>query len=325
MRALLRRLVRRIARDVLEETNVRIDALTREVRDVTSRQLLLLGRLASHQIGDADDVRLLRDAEFRVFSQWGEDGILQFLLSRVPIANRTFVEFGVGFYDEANTRFLLLCGGWSGLVIDLNEAAIRSVLESELAWRYDLQARCAFVTRENVNELIAGSEIQGDIGLLSIDVDGNDYWVWKEIEVISPRIVICEYNSLFGPDHAITVPYDPAFDRTQAHHSNLLFGASLGALCRLAAEKGYRFVGSNGAGVNAFFVREDVAGELPALAAAEGFVLTSVRESRDEEGRLTHAGGMHRLALIEHLEVLDVDTGKTVKLKDLSIRYPLQQ
>jgi hypothetical protein len=313
--------VEKVARVAMKDTHRRIDRLTEELRAANERQLLLLGQLSADRIAQSE-IRSVHDAEFRVFSQWGEDGILQLLLQRVPIARRVFVEIGVGYYEEANTRFLLLLGGWSGLVMDCHEDGIRSVRESELSWRYDLRARCAFVTRENVNELIAGAGIEGDIGLLSIDLDGIDYWIWKEIDVIHPRIVICEYNSLFGPDHAITVPYDPAFDRSRVHHSNLLFGASLAALCRLAAQKGYRFVGSNRAGVNAFFVREDVAGDLPALTSAEGFVLTCVRGSRDEEGRLTHTGGTDRLALIEHLEVVDVDTGKTLKLKELSIRYP---
>ena len=198
-----------------------------------------------------------------MFSQFGEDGILQFLLAHVPIERESFVEFGVEDYSEANTRFLLIHDHWRGLIMDGSASAMAGVRASSLAWRHHLTAVDVWVTAENINQLLSDNGCSGDIGLLSIDVDGVDYWIWKAIEVVQPRIVVCEYNALFGPTAEVTVPYDPAFSRSAAHHSWLFFGASLGALARLAEAKGYQLVGVNAAGNNAFFVRKDVAGNCP--------------------------------------------------------------
>ncbi len=257
----------------------------------------------------------LRESEFAVFSQSGQDGILQYLLARVPIENQTFIEFGVEDYLEANTRFLMMRQNWSGLVIDGSEGRIEAIKKQEIYWRHDLLAMSAFVTRENINELIA-KRFRGDVGLLSIDVDGNDYWIWEAIDVVSPRIVICEFNSVFGAKRAVTVPYDPKFFRTSAHSSNLYFGASLPALVRLAAKKGYVFVGCTLAGNDAFFVRGDVAADVKALTAEEGYVLSKARESRNLDGEYSFVSGGDRISLIADLEVFDVEHGKTVRLAE---------
>lgn len=171
--------------------------------------------------------------------------------------------------------------------MDSSPKNIEYIKKDLIYWRYNLKAECAFITAENINSIILKNGISGDIGLLSIDVDGNDYWVWKAINSISPRIVICEYNSLFGPKAKVTIPYDKDFERTRAHYSNLYFGASLAALESLAKEKGYSLVGSNSAGNNAFFVRNDVMGDLKMLSAEEAYIEVKFRESRHEKGNLT--------------------------------------
>jgi hypothetical protein len=154
-------------------------------------------------------------------------------------------------------------------------------------WQYNLKAECAFITRDNINDLIAKNGMRGEIGLLSVDIDGNDYWVWEAITSVSPVITVVEYNARFGPDDAVTIPYDPGFVRSQAHHSMLYFGASLKALCLLGKKKGYAFVGCNSAGNNAFFVRQDrLVPGLPELTAAAGFVRNQFRESRGADGEL---------------------------------------
>ena len=246
-----------------------------------------LGRIESRQLRTLCHKDLIAN-EFRVFSQWGEDGIIQHLISTVEIDRPIFIEFGVQNYIESNTRFLLTNNNWSGLIIDGNQQYINFIRNDPIYWQYNLKAEFAFITCENINNLISGSGICGSIGLLSIDIDGNDYWVWKSIEVISPVIVVIEYNARFGPDDAVTVPYDPEFVRERAHHSMLYFGASLPALVLLGTQKGYAFVGCNSAGNNAFFVRRDrLPSELAALSVADGFVRNQYRESRDALGRLT--------------------------------------
>jgi hypothetical protein len=272
---------------------------------------LALGRHESRFVKSAHFDRI-RDAEFRVFSQYGEDGIIQYLISKVPIQHDVFVEFGVADYRESNTRFLLCNDNWRGLIMDGGTEHVDFIHSSTIGWRYTIDTRTVFVTQDNINEMIAAAGISGDIGLLSVDIDGNDYWVLDRIEVVTPRILVCEYNSTFGPDAAVTVPYDTAFDRTKAHSSNLYWGASLAAFCQAADKKGMAFVGSNSAGNNAFFVRRDLLGDLKPLTSPEGWVDARFRESRDPQGNLTYIDGRAaRIAEIATLPLVDVSTGAT--------------
>ena len=263
----------------------------------------------------------LQDAEFKVFSARGEDGIIQYLISRVPISDAVFVEIGVEDYRESNTRFLLQNNGWRGLILDCGRAHLAFLRSSSLARKYRIEGRSIFVTRDNVDAAIVGRGFVGDIGLLSIDIDGNDYWIFEAITSIKPRIIVAEYNSTFGARRALTIPYDPAFNRFHAHSSGLYFGASLPALCHLADRKGYRFVGSNSAGINAFFVREDVVGTLPQLRPEDGWVESVVRESRDHTGRLTYVDShVDRLALIADLPIYDVEHQSTGTVRDALLK-----
>lgn len=277
---------------------------------------MLLGKLLSNQVRALGPRRELRDAEFRVFSQWGDDGIIQYLIHNVRVENDAFIEFGVEDYTEANTRFLLLNDNWRGLIIDASAENIARVRRDDLHWRHDLEAICEFVSRENINPLISGAGFNGLIGLLSIDVDGNDYWIWEAIDVVDAAIVVVEYNSVFGPSKALSVPYDPAFQRTNAHYSNLFWGCSLRALCLLAERKGYVFVGSNTNGNNAYFVKRELAGGLLIKTPEEGYVRSRFRESRDATGQLTYVGGDKRRALISDMIVMDVEHNVLVRLGD---------
>jgi hypothetical protein len=263
-----------------------------------------LGRIESRQTAGA---RTAAQAEFRAFSQWGEDGIIDWLCSLVPIERRIFVEFGVEDYTEANTRFLLLCRNWSGLVFDSSEDDVASIRRDDISWQHNLKAAAAFITRDNINDLLARHGAQGDIGLLSIDIDGNDYWVWRAIEAVSPRIVVIEYNSRLGPVRSVTVPYQADFDRARAHYSMIYYGASLGALWKLGREKGYELVCCNAAGNNAFFVRRDVlpAALQPATPQA-AFVRATFRESRDQSGRLDYLGPEDAERLVADLPWVEV-------------------
>lgn len=269
-----------------------------------------LGRLELRQLQDCPSPELQRH-EFRVFSQWGEDGILQYLINTVSINNRIFVEFGVQDYREANTRFLLINNNWSGLVLDGDLENIKIIKNDPIYWQYNLKAVSAFITTENINQILTDNGIQGEIGLLSIDIDGNDYWVWQAIDVINPAIVVVEYNFRLGFDRAITIPYHPDFVRTKAHYSNLYFGASLPALCLLAEQKGYAFVGCNSAGINAFFVRQDLKPQtLPGLSVTEGYVAGKFRESRNEVGELIFLTMEAEQALLKQLPWIEVNEVK---------------
>ena len=141
--------------------------------------------------------------------------------------------------------------------------------------------------------------------------------MWEAINVVNPRIVVCEYNSILGAKHSITIPYDPKFDRTRAHYSHLYYGASLPALCRLADAKGYNLVGTTSIGSNAIFVRKDLGRPFKKLTPEEGYVESKVRESRDRNGQLTYVSGKDRRIIIEDMEVYDLDLGCIRRLKDV--------
>jgi hypothetical protein len=259
----------------------------------------------------------LHDVEFKVFSQFGDDGIIQYLIHKLAPLPDSFVEFGVENYRESNTRFLLTNNNWRGLVLDSDAKAVEQIERDEIYWRHTLTARSAFITRENINDLIRDAGFSGKIGLLSIDIDGNDYWIWEKIDIVNPAIVIVEYNSIFGPELAVTIPYDPKFARHRAHFSGQFWGASLSALTILANRKDYSLVGCNSAGNNAYFVRNDKIDNLRVLKPAEAFVEARWRDSRDQSGKLNYLTGPERFAVIAELEVYDLHREKVVPLKSL--------
>ncbi|QEP45135.1 hypothetical protein D5085_10695 [Ectothiorhodospiraceae bacterium BW-2] len=255
----------------------------------------------------------LTDYEFCVFSQFGEDGIIQKLISDIDIQHKRFIEFGVENFSESNCRYLMMNNNWSGFVIDGSESNINELMNAEYFWKYDLQACASFITKENINTLLDKSGFDGSLGLLSIDIDGNDYWMLSELnEKWKPEILILEYNAVFGATRNITVPYDAGFIRSNAHYSNLYFGASLGALTKLAKKKGYSFIGTNSAGNNAFYVRDDVLQKttIPEVTVEQGFTDSKFRESRDANGKLTFFRGSDRNKIIKKMVVINVDTGK---------------
>jgi hypothetical protein len=269
-----------------------------------------LGGLEARQVRGLGDAELER-SEFRVFSQFGEDGITQFLIQRVPIDDEVFVELGVDDYRESNTRFLLVHDNWRGLVVDGGTNHVEFLRSTGLLWRHDIDPRTAWVERDNVNELIRSAGIEGDIGLLSVDLDGNDFWIIDAIDVISPRILVAEYNSVFGPDAAVTIPYDPGFLRSERHFSWLYWGASLGAVAHVAERKGYALVGGNRAGNNAFFVRTDVLGSLPTRSVAHVWRASRFRESRDRSGQLSYVSSHgERRRLMADAPLVDVATNR---------------
>jgi hypothetical protein len=223
----------------------------------------------------------LTTRRFRLSSQNQEDGITLALLNEAGATNCRFVEVGSGL-SGGNSGFLARECGWSGLMVDGHAAHIVQV-----GRRFPtVKAVAAWVTRENVNDLIASHGYAGDVDLFSLDLDGCDYWIWEAMTACSPRIVILEYNSMFGPDRAVTIPYDPKFDRHR--HHTAYYGASLSALTRLSARKGYRLVAVEPSGVNAFFLRDDLASHIPACDPARAFRLLEKYDVLMQQGNDVH-------------------------------------
>jgi len=207
---------------------------------------------------NTDPKRLLRHG-YKVYSQCDEDGIIEEIFKRIGPRSRTFVEFGVETGIECNSVKLLI-EGWNGLWIDGSAAHVSQIRSSLTDFLADGRLRVieSFVTAENINSLIEQGGSTGKIDLLSIDIDMNDYWVWKAIEIVKPRVVVIEYNATLRPPMSLVVPYDA----TRVWSGSNYFGASLEALTHLAREKGYRLVGCSFSGANAFFVHEADAGDV---------------------------------------------------------------
>ena len=278
----------------------------KQVKNDTGEARLLLGTVLAKNIGVAKSIK---EAEFKVFSQFGDDGIIQYLLNKIDISVHKFIEFGVENYEESNTRFLLMHDNWQGLVIDGSQSNITYIKNDPIYWRYDLTAVDTFITVENINHILTNNGFGGKIGILSIDIDGNDYWVWQAITVSQADIVIIEYNSMLGFERSITVPYKSDFDCKMAHYSGLYFGASLPALCDLGNFKGYSFIGCNQAGNNAYFIKSELLGSLQSLSSEEGFIKSRFRQARDQSGALTFANYEERLRELADLPVINTRTG----------------
>lgn len=194
----------------------------------------------------------LRNFEKKIFSQNGEDGIIEEIFDRIGTTNKCFVEFGVENGKECNTRYLLEKKGWSGLWIDGSDANGRSA--RSYFKNFNLKFLTSFITAENIESLFQSENTPGEMDILSIDIDGNDFWVWKNITNYRPRLLVIEYNASYPPPTKWVMPYksDHQFDGTRN------FGASLLSLVELGKEKGYTLIVCDKNGVNAFFLRDDL-------------------------------------------------------------------
>lgn len=208
----------------------------------------------------------LQDIEFRCYSQNGEDGILLYLFAMIGTTNRRVVEICAGSGVECNAANLIINHNWSGFLFDGNDALLESGRDFYATHPNTLlsppQLTHAWIDAETVNDVIAISGASGDIDLLSLDVDGVDYWIWRAIERVAPRVVVVEFNAMFGPHERLTLPYDRNFQLDLSKPGPPKCGASLAAFTALASEKGYRLIGAQSRGFNAFFMKRGLADDL---------------------------------------------------------------
>lgn len=251
---------------------------------VSQRALLLEYR---RLLAQKEPLPNLSDIGFRVYSQCDEDGILLYLFSLIGTTNKMFVEIGAGSNGdnvECNAANFAINWGWHGLFIDGDE--------SNVAHGKDFYGRHpdthifppqflqAMVNRDSINEIISSAGFNGEIDFFSIDIDGMDYWVWEAIDCISPRLVQVEANGKFG-ERSITVPYNENWEYDANAHPHY-HGASLAAFTKLAEKKGYRLVGVNRFGFNAFFVRNDIATDLLPVVSIESCRKHPTRENDEK-------------------------------------------
>jgi hypothetical protein len=201
-----------------------------------------------------EDAGPLTEFELRVFSQHGEDGVIAEVLARIGIDGAQFVEFGIETGREGNCVFLADVLGWAGLFIEPDPDCYAS-LAHKYARNQRISTLNAIVTEDNVGHLFTEAGLPEEFDVLSIDVDGQDYWIWAGLESYRPRVVVIEYNASLAPDRQLVQPRG----HTERWDGTDYFGASLDALCALAQAKGYRLVHTDLGAINAFFVREDLA------------------------------------------------------------------
>ena len=226
---------------------------------INQRQLFLSYREKASE----KNVPTLTETGFRIFSQFEEDGMLLFIFSVIGMNKKTFIEIGSDDGVNSNSANLYFNFDWHGLFIDANtvsiDRGIKFYNKHPHAWTYKPTFLCSKVTKENINALIKQGGLEGEIGLLSIDIDGNDYHIWDAIEQVSPQVVIIETQIAYGMNN-IVVPYDPNYVHPGVHPDYC--GASPVAMQKLGSKKGYRLVGANALGFNLIFVKNGIADEL---------------------------------------------------------------
>lgn len=260
MKQLLKRSFRKLVRPVVNELEMETGAKFLHNDSVSQKNLMQQYRILASK--GKEWLPKLNDVGFRKYSQFEEDGMLLYIFSLIAPINRTCVEICAGNGRECMTGNLIINHGWWGHLFDGDERNVRDgkrfFSENKDTFLSPPKFTHSWITAENVNELLQKSGVTGPIDLLSLDIDGVDYWVWKAISVIEPQVVVCETHNQIPPDKALTVPYDPQF----AFESEDFRSASLAAMCKLGKEKGYRLVGVHRFGFNAFFIRDGVAEDL---------------------------------------------------------------
>jgi len=269
------------------------------------------------------NVKKLNEVDYKIFSQNGEDGILDYLLYQLGIEKPNFLEIGVGDYSEANTRFIFERSSSKGTIIDCIDDFENRVKRNIKAWRGELKIIKKIINSDNIIETLNKDNSLSDLDLFSLDIDGVDYWILKKLPKNFSKIAILEFNPLFGKDIEVTVPNIINFDRNNYHYSNLCFGMSIKAAINVMKEKNFYFIGTNLFRNNAFFVSDKFSKndffknlEINDLSSS---VNAHFSESRNLKKELNFLKYNERLKEILSCEVVDLTQGddKIVKLEKL--------
>ena len=251
----------------------------------------------------------------KIFSQFGEDGIIDFLLYKLNLTNDiAFLEIGTGDYEEANTRFLCETRSCRGLLIDKIKD-LKFVQKRDFFWKNDIYFCQKTITPSNISSVINSYGFKNDYNLLSIDIDGNDYWVLKNINLDTTDIVIVEYNPLFGFNLSLTIPEDDNFDRNK--YNKVFYGASLRAIIDLLNVKNFFFIGANKACNNAFFINNKYKNNfldinIDNLKNYTNFKFREIKKNNPKENTIKYL-----LNEIEDYEVYNLEHKKLIKIKEI--------
>ena len=256
------------------------------------------------------NVKNLFEVDYKIFSQNGEDGIIDYLIYNLNLEKPTFLEIGVGDYAESNTRFLFERYNSKGAIVDKINNFQKKVSKHIKLWRGDLKLIETSISCENINNIIYDSGVSKNLDIFSIDIDGIDYWIIDKIPKKISKIFVAEYNPIFGAKKKITVPNLKDFDRTKYHFSNLCYGMSLSALIEIMKKKEFTFLGTNIACNNAFFISNDYLSniniELPDIQKLDKFINNNFRESRDKKYKLNYLSGEERIKDISSCKVINL-------------------
>ena len=269
-----------------------------------------------------NDMNKLEQSECKIFSQNGEDGILDYIITMLKIIKPNFIEIGVGTYVEANTRFIYDRFYPKGIIIDVEKSLSSKVFSNINSWKGDLRIIEEKVSTKNINKIIS-KHCDFNVDIFSLDIDSIDYWIIDKLKPNISKIFVAEYNPVFGSSLEVTVPNLENFDRSKYHYSHLCYGMSLKALINLMSKKNYYFIGSNSLKNNAFFVSNDFPMnqyfKKLELESLDYYVDSNVRESRDITGNLNYLSGEKKLNEILDCEVVDIsdDINKKIKIKDI--------
>jgi hypothetical protein len=275
----LKNLIKRLMSKASEPLGVR--ELQRELANLKSTTLgvsrenqLLLMLAYQRQKAAGEALPSLNDVEFRTFSQNGEDGIIWYIFSLIGALRKTSVEICAGNGMQCNTSNLIVNHGWTGLLFDGDQEHVKSgtafFREHPDTFTFPPRFVHAWLDADNVNQLISDQGFTGEIDLLSLDIDGIDYWLWNALTVVRPRVVVAEIQAIWGDTRSVTVPYRADFRTEYVGGFGVYSGASLPAFVKLGRTKGYRLVGTQRYGFNAFFMRDDVGQDIfPEVSAAD--------------------------------------------------------
>ena len=276
-----------------------------------------------------NDITKLEQSECKIFSQNGEDGILDYIITVLKIERPNFIEIGVGSYVEANTRFIYDRFSPKGVIIDIEKNLKNKVFSNINPWKGDLRVIEEKVTTENIN-IILSKNCDFDVDIFSLDIDSTDYWILDKLKSNISKIFVAEYNAVFGSKLEVTTPNIKNFNREEYHYSHLCFGMSLKALINIMAKKNYYFIGTNSVKNNAFFVSNDYPIDQYfknlKIRDIDYYVDTNIRESRNIKGNLNYLSGEKKLREIYDCEVIDlsVDVKKKVKIRDIIINRDIR-
>jgi hypothetical protein len=284
-------------------------------------QKINIGILTSHAMSARKhSMKNLWDAEFRVFSQFGEDGIIDLLLDELQISKPRIMEIGAGDFSECNSRFALHKRNCSAFLVDMREDLKRGFQESEIRWKASVAIEIAKIDEKNIKDIESRAlTFLNHIDLISLDIDGIDFWIAQLMNWDQIKIAVVEYNPVFGAKKSVSVPKDTFNSRFEYHYSGLVYGASLLAWVEFFARKDMRFVGTNRVGNNAFFVPSSLAGmlpfQLPEISQLDAYVDWQIRDSRNQDRTLSFLPLEQAKNLITGVELIDTQTLKRVKFE----------